>query len=163
MLKILKDQHRLYQTKFSFGATSAVITSLGLITGLDTMAHARMSIIGGILIIAVADNISDSVAIHIHQESECVNEKEVWFSTATNFLARLIISATFILLVAVLPINTAVFCSMFWGLSLLAAISYTIAKTRKLNPYLVVFEHLVIAVCVIAASHFFGRLFIKKF
>ena len=163
MLKMLRDQHRLYQTKFSFGATSAIITSLGLITGLDTMTHPKMSIIGGILVIALADNISDSVGIHIYQESECINEKEVWLSTATNFLARLVVSATFIFLVAALPINAAVFCSMLWGLSLLAALSYTIAKKRKLNPYLVVLEHLVIAVCVIIASHFFGRFFIKRF
>lgn len=154
---------RLSQTKFSFGTTSAIITNLGLITGLDTLAHPKLSIIGGILVIALADNISDSVGIHVYQESECIGEKEVWFSTITNFLARLLVSSTFILLVALLPINLAVSCSIAWGLTLLAMMSYTIAKGRKMNPLRAIFEHISIAVVVIIASHIIGKLFISRF
>lgn len=163
MLKMLKDQRRLYQTKFSFGATSAIITNLALITGLDTLAHPKLSIIGGILVIAVADNISDSVAVHIYQESECINEKEAWLSTITNFLARAFISSTFILLVAALPIALAVPCSVTWGLALLTIMSYTIAKGRKVNPFLAIAEHLSIAIGVIVASRIIGRWIISRF
>ena len=58
MINFIKEKCRLTQTKFSFGATSAIITNLGLITGLDKLAHPQLSIITGILIIAVADNIA---------------------------------------------------------------------------------------------------------
>jgi len=160
---MLKNQRRLYQTKFSFGATSAIITNLGLITGLDTLSHPKLSIIGGILVIALADNIADSLGIHIYQESECIGEKDAWFSTITNFLARALISSTFIFLVALLQIRLAVACSVIWGLTLLTIMSYTIAKSRKVNPFQAIFEHVSIAILVIVASHIMGKWIISRF
>ena len=106
MLNNLKGNNRPYQTKFSFGATSAIITNLGIITGLDTLAHPRISIIAGMLAVALADNISDSFGIHIYQESEHLSKKEVWLSTLTNFFARLFVSSTFIVLIILLPIKS---------------------------------------------------------
>ena len=87
---------RPYQTKVSFGVTSAVITSLALITGLDSVAHPKSSIIGSILVIALADNLSDSMGIHLYLESEHVAGKEVWLATLTNYLARLGVSLSFV-------------------------------------------------------------------
>ena len=118
MSKNIKNNCRNYQTKFSFGATSAIITILGLITGLNTLAHPKPTIIGSILLIALADNISDSVGIHIYQESECIANHEVWISTVTNFLTRLFVSLTFVFLVVFLPMNLAVLFSTIWGLAL---------------------------------------------
>lgn len=114
------------------------------------------------LVIALADNISDSVGIHIYQESECLETKEIWFSTLTNFLTRILVSLSFILLVLVLPMNTAVILSIIWGLLLLAAISYIIAKDRKINPYLAMLEHITIAIIVIIASDFVGKFIISR-
>jgi len=163
MFKLVKNTCRRYQVKFSFGATSAIITNLGLITGLDTLVHPKMSIISGILVVALADNIADSFGIHIYQESKCLDSREVWFSTLSNFFARVFVSITFIALVASLPLALAVPCSIFWGLLLLAAISYAIAKERKVNPFAVIFEHVVIAVFVVILSHFLGRYIIGRF
>ena len=163
MLNNIANKCRLYQTRFSFGATSAIITNLSLIAGLNTLAHPKLSIIGGILLIALADNISDSAGIHIYQESECVTQKEVWLSTLTNFFTRLFVSLVFILLVALLPMNLAVPCSIAFGLGLLSFMSYTIAKDRGINPYSAIFEHLCIAILVIALSNFFGKWVISRF
>ncbi len=163
MIEYIKAKHRLYQTKISFGATSAVITNLGLITGLRNGAHAKLSIIGGILIIAFADNIADSLGIHVYQEAECLKAKEVWISTFSNFVTRVIVSLIFVLLVALLPMRMAVLFSLGWGLSLLAVLSYMIAKTRKTSTYVAVLEHLVIASIVIAASNFLGKFLLTRF
>jgi len=163
MLNKIKNHCRRYQTKFSFGATSGIITNLGIITGLDTLAHPKLSIIAGMLVVALADNIADSFGIHIYQESECIDNKEIWFSTLSNFATRLFVSLTFIVLVAALPINLAVPCSIIWGLALLAIMSYTIAKNRKVSPYSAIFEHILIAAIVITLSHFMGRYIIGKF
>ena len=135
MLKYIEKICRLKQTKFSFGAASAIITNLGLITGLRSSAHAKLSIISGILLIALADNISDSVGIHIYQESECIQTKEIWISTLSNFMTRLLVSLSFIPLVIFLPIGLAVVCAIILGLLLLAIISYTIA-TRLFSEFL---------------------------
>jgi VIT1/CCC1 family predicted Fe2+/Mn2+ transporter len=162
MLNNLKNKYRFYLTKFSFGATSAIITNLALITGLDTLAHPKLSIIGGILVIAIADNISDSVGIHIYQESECISNQEAWFSTSTNFIARLLVSLTFVILVSAFPIKLAVACSIAWGLALLSVLSYVIAKEREVVACLAIFEHLAIAVLVIMLSHFAGGFIIAR-
>ena len=163
MINFFKNKLRPVQTKFSFGATSAIITNLGLIIGLRTGQYAKLSIIGGIIIIALTDNIADSAGIHIYQEAECLKTKEVWLSTLTNFLTRILVSLTFVLLVAFLPIKAAVICALFWGLLLLSYLSYTVAINRKVNPYLAVFEHIVIAVLVIAVSNLLGAFVISKF
>lgn len=158
-----KNKCNRYQTKFSFGATSAIITNLGIIVGLDTLAHPKLSIIAGMLVVALADNIADSFGIHIYQESECIDSKEVWFSTLCNFLTRVFVSLTFIILVVVLPMNLAVLFSICWGLALLAMLSYAIAKDRKVNPYLEISKHIIIALLVIFLSHFAGKYIISNF
>ena len=159
----LKNTVRPAQTRFSFGATSAIITNLGIITGLDTLTHPKLSIIGALLVIALADNMSDSFGIHIYQESEHLGKKEVWLSTLTNFLTRLFVSSTFIILIIVLPIRLAAVCSVIWGLFVLTFMTYTIAKQQKINPFSAIFVHLTIAVIVVVASNFIGAFVISRF
>jgi VIT1/CCC1 family predicted Fe2+/Mn2+ transporter len=66
---------------FSFGMTSGIITTLGLIVGLHSGTHSQIVIIGGILTIAIADSFSDALGIHISEESQGQHtEKEVWES-----------------------------------------------------------------------------------
>ena len=159
----LKNPARSTQTRFSFGATSAIITNLGIITGLDTLAHPKLSIIGALLVIALADNLSDTFGIHIYQESEHLSKKEVWLSTLTNFFARLFVSLTFIALIILLPIKLAAVCSVVWGLLILTVMSYTIARQRKMSPYSAILAHTTVAVLVVAASHFIGAFLVARF
>ena len=159
----LKNTARPTQTRFSFGATSAIITNLGIITGLGTLTHPKLSIIGALLVIALADNMSDSFGIHIYQESEHVGKKEVWLSTLTNFFTRLFVSLTFIVLIIALPIKIAAICSVVWGLLLLTVTTYTIAKQQKINPYPAILVHVSIAILVVIASNFIGAFVIARF
>jgi len=159
----LKNTSRPAQTRFSFGATSAIITNLGIITGLDTLTHPKLSIIGALLVIALADNLSDSFGIHIYQESEHLAKKEVWLSTLTNFLTRLFVSSTFIAMIIVLPIRLAAVCSVIWGLLILTVMTYPIAKQQKINPYSAILVHITIAVVVVIASNFVGGFVISRF
>lgn len=149
-------------TKFSFGATSSIITSLGLIIGLNKIARPQFGIIGGLLLIGLADNISDGLGIHIYQESESLNKNEVWFSTITNFITRFLVSLVFIIFVLFFPINIAVVLSVIYGLLVLLTISYFIAKKRKTNSLPIIIEHIAIAGVVIAASHFLSRLILGR-
>jgi len=159
----LKNTVRPAQTRFSFGATSAIITNLGIITGLDTLTHPKLSIIGALLVIALADNLSDSFGIHIYQESEHIPKKEVWLSTLTNFFTRLFVSSTFIILIIVLPIRFAAVCSVIWGLLILTVLTYTIAKQQKISPFSAISVHLTIAFVVVVASNFLGAFVISRF
>lgn len=149
--------------QYSFGATSAIITNLALITGLDSASNARMEIIAGLLVIALADNLSDALGIHIHQETEFARASEVWFSTFTNFTARLLISAVFILFVAVMPLRTAVICSLVYGFAVLTVISAIVAREKGRNIYILMCEHAVIALLVVLVSHKLGHWIISRF
>lgn len=143
-------------TKFSFGATSAIVTSLAFIVGLSRSANPKLAIIGSLLVIAVADNISDSLGIHIYQESELKKAKVVRVSTFYNFLTRFLVILVFISSVAFLPIGYSVIFSIAWGISLLSAMSYFIAKEQKVNPYSAILQHVAIAILVIIVSNYLG-------
>ncbi|MDD5686466.1 MAG: hypothetical protein PHE88_01365 [Elusimicrobia bacterium] len=148
---------------FSYGGTSAIITNISIIIGLgETNVH-RSGIIGGLLIIGIADNISDSLGIHIYKESELCDVKESFVLTIFNFITRFLISLSFIFIVLLLPITSAQIISSIWGLSILSCISYIIAKRNKQNIPLELFKHIGIAILVIIASKYMGDFIHKQF
>jgi VIT1/CCC1 family predicted Fe2+/Mn2+ transporter len=163
MIKKTIEKVHGWQTRFSFGSTSAVITNLALMAGLHSQANAKVSIIGGILVIALADNVADSFGIHIYQESEKIDTPEVWTSTILNFISRVLVSLSFVALMLVFPLYTAIITSIVWGLLLLAVVSYMIAKNESGNPYLSILTHVLIALAVIFISNLVGDLLIRQF
>lgn len=151
-------------SKFSFGATSAIITSLALIVGLDETSNPKMSIIGALLVLAVADNISDSLGIHIYRESQYLNAKiNSRVNSVSNFMTRLTVTLIFVLLVMFLPLEYAILSSVVLGILLLSVLSYLIAVYQKANPYLAILHHVGVAVAVLATSHFLGRTIASMF
>lgn len=141
-----------------FGLTSGIITTLGLIVGLNSGTGLKSVVIGGILIIAVADALSDSLGIHISEEANKPNKKrEVWESTFSTFLFKLIFAATFIIPILLFRLETAVIISVIWGLMLISIFSFWISKRNKVKAVRVVFEHLIIAISVIILTHFIGK------
>ncbi len=143
-------------TNFSFGSTSAIITNMSLIIGLGSTDMPKSTIISGLLVIGIADNISDSLGIHIYKESESGDARGFFLSTVTNFIARLCVSLVFVAIVLLLPIPTAQLISIIWGLSLLIILSYFISKGTKKRPLLEILKHIVIAIIVIVASKYVG-------
>ena len=144
-------------SKYSLGSTAAIITSMALIAGLSRGASSKSSIIASLLIIAVADNISDSLSLHIYKESEGADRKEIGASTYGNFIARFLVVLTFVALVALLPAELAVILASVWGLALLTVLSYSIAKMKQTHPPTEIVWHLVVAVVVVLASSLLGR------
>ena len=57
------------RTGLFFGATSGVITTIGLIVGLNSGTQSITAVLGGILVIAVADAMSDALGIHLAEEA----------------------------------------------------------------------------------------------
>ena len=147
---------KAFSTGFSFGLTSGIITTLGLIVGLHGTTNSSLVIIGGILTIAIADAFSDSLGIHISQESENCSTKDVWESTISTFLTKFFFAMTFIIPVVLLDITTAINVSIVWGLIAISAISFNIAKKKKEAAWKVMGEHLFITLIVVVATHFVG-------
>jgi len=143
---------------FSFGLTSGIITTLGLIVGLNASTESKLVVIGGILIIALADSMSDALGIHISEESEDRHsKKEIWESTIVTFLSKFIFAATFIIPVLLFQLNTAIIVSIIWGLLLILVFSWYIAVQQKTKPYKAITEHLVLAILVIIITNYVGK------
>ena len=142
---------------FSFGLTSGIITTLGLMVGLHSGTHSKLVVIGGVLTIAIADAFSDALGIHVSEESEKKHTtKEIWESTIATFLSKFVFALTFIVPLMLLQLATAIIVSVVLGLSLLGLFSFYIAKEQEVKPWKVVIEHLVIALVVIIITHYAG-------
>ena len=140
-----------------FGLTSGIITTLGLMMGLYSGTHSQLVVIGGILTIAIADSISDALGIHISEESENKHtSKEIWESTISTFCFKFIVATSFIIPIILIELQLAIFVSIIWGLLLLGILSYFICIGQKSRIWVVILEHLVIAVTVIIIAYYVG-------
>lgn len=141
----------------SFGLTSATITTLGLMIGLYATTNSKMVVLGGILVIAIADAFSDALGIHIAEESKnCHTEKEIWFATLFTFLSKFIFALTYAIPFIFCEIKTAIILDIVWGYFLLSALSFVIANGSKEKPIRIIAEHVFIATLVIIITHFIG-------
>lgn len=146
-----------WKTGLSFGLTSGVITTLGLMVGLHSGTHSRTIVIGGILTIAIADAMSDALGIHVSEESKNSGPtKQIWEATIATFLAKFIIALTFVIPVLFRPLDQAITISVIWGLLLLAGLSFYVAQAQRIAPWKVIGEHLLIGLCVIFITHYLG-------
>ncbi len=81
---------------------------------------------------------------------------EIWESTIATFVAKFLIALTFIVPVLFLLLEEAMMVSVVWGLSLLAVLSYLLARAQQIPVWKVIAEHVVIGVSVIAITHYVG-------
>jgi len=142
---------------YIFGSSAAILTDVSLIVGLGSARAGKGPILAGLLTIAVADNISDSLGIHLYKESEGYGQRLSLLSTTLNFLSRLLISCTFIAIVLVLPMAHALYVGLVWGLLLIVLISYLISRRNRDNPVKEMVTHVLVAVVVIALSRYLGH------
>jgi len=141
------------KTGFSFGLTSGIITTLGLMVGLNSSTHSESVVIGGILVIAISDALSDAMGIHVSEESENKHTtKEIWESTFATFFSKFIFALSFIMPILLFQLSTAVTVNIIWGLSLLGVFSFYIGN----GSWKVVAEHLILGVGVILITHYAG-------
>lgn len=150
------NKHSL-EVGFSFGITSGIITTLGLIVGLSSGTQSKVTVIGGILTIAIADSFSDALGIHISEESEGKHsDEEIWQSTIFTFLAKFLFASLFILPILYFDLSTAVIVSVILGLSLLSILSFLLSQKQDSKAWNVVLEHLLVAIVVIFLTHYAG-------
>ena len=150
----MKDSLR---TGISFGLTSAVITTLGLMVGLHSGTQSRIVVLAGILTSAVADAFSDALGIHISEEAENIHSaKEIWGATVATFLTKFLFAMTFLVPVLFISLSVAIIVNLIWGLSILTVLSYIITRSQGKPPWKIVGEHLLIAIVVIGATHWLG-------
>jgi VIT1/CCC1 family predicted Fe2+/Mn2+ transporter len=149
---------------FSFGLTSGIITTLGLMVGMYAGTHSKIVVVGAILVIAIADSLSDGLGMHLSEESQKSSTKKgIWQATFSATFTKFIIALTFLIPIFVFSLSSAIIASIIWGMLLLLVFSYFIAKNRNDNPLWVILEHLVIAIIVIIVSYFVGQWIGERF
>jgi len=158
-----KYSHQLI-TGISFGLTSAVITSLGMIVGLYSATSSKLAVVAGIIIMAIADGLSDAVGLHMAEEVEVEKgkakhtPKEIWLTTLFTFLSVCGFSLTFAVPILIFPLKIAVFLAIGWGILLLILLNFYTAKIKKESPIKLISEHILLALFVIIISYLIGNL-----
>ena len=154
---------RTLKVGFSFGLTSAIITTLGLMVGLHSSIHSsndpKFVVIGGILTIAIADAFAE--AMGVHAATKCENHipmKEVWETTFFTFMCKFLFTSMFIVPVVIFDLHTAIILSILFGFYLLTILAIYIARERDVEPWRMVLEHLSISAVVILLAQFAGEL-----
>lgn len=146
-----------FKVGFSFGLVSGIITTLGLIVGLHSSTHSRIFIIGGILVIAIADALSDAMGIHISEEAENKHSSgEIWESTLSTFLSKFIFALSFLVPIVLFELNAAIIVCIIWGMILITIFSVYLARSQQRPVFHIVLEHLVLAIVVIILTHYVG-------
>ncbi len=149
---------------FGFGLTSGVITTLGMIIGLHSGTHSKLAVEAGIIVLAMADALSDAMGIHISEEAEMEHTtKELWETSFFTFISKLFFTLSFIIPIEFLEFSTAILASVFWGLFLITIFSFYMARSQKQNPYKVIIEHVFIAVLVVLLAHYLGDVIYEIF
>jgi hypothetical protein len=141
----------------SFGATSAIVTSMGVTIGFGAGGISKSTIIAGLLIVGLADNLTDSLSIHIYQESERLEQRAAFRATIGNFATRLIISLSFVALAFSFSSTNMLLACLLWGVLLLASLTWLVAKNRNANVSTEILKHLGVAAAVVAASFATGN------
>ncbi len=148
---------------YVFGSTAAIITNISLIVGLGSARASKGPILGSLLTIALADNISDSLGIHLYKETEGLGQKLSAFATVLNFLARLLVCASFIAIVLLFTTGQAIPIAIVWGLVLLVLLSVLITKANGTESWSEITKHVLVAIVVIVLSRWAGALIARHF
>lgn len=142
----------------SYGTTSGVITTLGLLIGLYSISAGRNVVLAGILTIAFADAFSDGLGIHISEEAENHHSKRsIWESTFSTILSKMALGISFIIAVLLFPLDRAILINIIYGIFVLSILSYLVARQNNEKPQAVLLEHLGIACLVIIGSYLIGK------
>ena len=112
------------RTGLFFGATSGVITTIGLMTGLNAGTGSITAVLGGILVISIADSMSDALGIHLAEEADPnTPHDQVWVATISTFLTKFVFAISFAVPLLLLPLATAVLVSIAWGMLVISVLS----------------------------------------
>jgi VIT1/CCC1 family predicted Fe2+/Mn2+ transporter len=105
---------------------------------------------------SLTDNLTDSLSIHIYQESERLDDRAAFRATLTNYAVRLGVSVVFVLIVILVPAAMAVMAALLWGGLLLGALTALVARARGAPVATEIGKHFALAAVVVVVSKGIG-------
>jgi vacuolar iron transporter family protein len=143
---------------FSFGISSAVLTTLGIVIGLNSATESLTAVMGGIAAVAIADSLADAMGMYASKKSERGSSTTSAFKSASNvFFGKFIFALTFLIPFFILPFIAAIYACIFWGLILLTFVSIQIAFIQEEDIPASIIKNLSIACGVILLSYLVGK------
>ncbi len=144
--------------KLSFGISSAVMTTLGIIVGVNAATQSRIGVIGAIFAVAIADSLSDAMGMYNQKKSERgVNETSAIKSAINVMFGKIFFTLSFIVPFIFFEVNEAISLSIVWGIILLSLVSTQIAITQKENKIKAITKTIIFAAIMIILSYFIGE------
>lgn len=148
--------------KFAFGASSAIMTVMGIIAGLTSAEQSLSAVLGSIASVGIADSMADSMSVYTAKKSERGSSEKVAMRTAlSTFWSKLFFSMSFLAIFILAPTNYAIWVSIFWGLGLLGFMNFLISFVQEENIFWSVLKNIGLAVFIMMVSFWAGS-FIKK-
>lgn len=142
-----------------FGITSGVLTTTGLLVGVNAATESRLAVVSSILVIAMADSLSDSFGMYLSKLGERGNTpiEAVRYAFGT-FAGKFMLPLTFALpfLFPVFSLPTAVIIDLAWGAVVLSVLSVEQALVSQKPVLRIVCRNIGLAILIVCLSTLIG-------
>ena len=143
----------------AFGITSGILTTVGVLAGVNSATSSQLSVVAAIAAIAIADNCSDAFGMYVSKLSERGNSRRVALRYALGTLAgKFFFPLTFIVPLLLCPLSVAIWIDLTWGAIALALLSAEQAIVDQQSVPRRVGRNLTLAAVIVAISVAVGRL-----
>ncbi|HLP79080.1 MAG TPA: CYTH domain-containing protein [Acidobacteriota bacterium] len=144
--------------RFSFGISSGVLTTLGIVIVLNTSTYNFLAVIAGIIGVAVADSMSDALGVYSLKKSERgVKTATALRSAIATLIGKIACTSSFIIPFILFEPSIAIYVCILWGVILLTFVNVQIARIQQESVAKTVFTNLLVATIVIALSFAVGN------
>lgn len=148
--------------ELAFGITSGILTTIGLLTGVNSATSSRLSVIASIAVIAMADSLSDAYGMYMSKISERGNSRTAAMRYALGTLAgKFFFPFTFILPVIFLPLSVGVWADLAWGAIALSLLSAENAIVYQRSLAKTILKNLGLAIVIVIFSQAMGVMISK--
>jgi VIT1/CCC1 family predicted Fe2+/Mn2+ transporter len=158
--KILIQKFHQKTGELTFGITSGIMTTIGLLTGMNSATSSKIAVLAAIAVIACADSLSDSCGMFLSKLAERGTSTKTAISYALGTLAgKFLFPLTFILPIVLCDnLTTGVIIDIVWGLIALSLLTIEQALVKEESILKSLGRNLAIAITGIALSTMVGKL-----
>ena len=144
--------------RYSFGISSAVLTTIGIIVGVNAATTSTLAVMGGIASVAIADSMSDAMGMYAAKKAERGLSKSIAVWSAFNvFISKLLFTLTFMIPFLFAPLSSAILICIVWGMILISFVSVIIAFINEESIAYSIMKNVIITIIVISASFAAGK------
>jgi predicted adenylyl cyclase CyaB len=145
--------------ELAFGITSGILTTTGVLVGVNSATADRLSVVAAVVSIAVADSCSDAFGMYMSKVSERgVAPRQALRYALGTLLGKAFLPLTFLVPLLVLPLGVAVWVDVAWGALALALLSAEQAVVEQGAVAARIARNLGVAVVILANSTLAGML-----